>query len=68
MANKLYQVTESVSGDMGRFVCDNAIEALKKFLEDVEVNENADTWNFDFENHKWWYNKKTGKLRTMEAD
>jgi len=40
---------------------DDTDEYLLDLPESVTVFKIRESWNFDFENHKWLYNDKTGK-------
>ena len=46
---------------------DDTDEYLLELPESVTVFKVREPWNFDFENHKWLYNNKTGKLNTTAA-
>ena len=46
---------------------DDTDEYFLNLPESVTVFKIREPWNFDFENHKWLYNGKTGKLNTTAA-
>jgi len=46
---------------------DDTDEYFLSLPESVTVFKIREPWNFDFENHKWLYNDKTGKLMTTAA-
>ncbi len=46
---------------------DDTDEYFLSLPESVTVFKVREPWNFDFENHKWLYNNKTGKLNTTAA-
>jgi hypothetical protein len=46
---------------------DDTDEYFLNLPEFVTVFKIREPWNFDFENHKWLYNNKTGKLNTTVA-
>lgn len=47
---------------------DDTDEYFLNLPESVTVFKIREPWNFDFENHKWLYNKKTGKLNTSATN
>lgn len=58
-----------VTGDKADYIQKNGItvyfddtdDYFLELPESVTVFKIRETWNFDFENHKWLYNDKTGK-------
>ncbi len=58
-----------VTGDKAEYILEKGITVLfddtdEYFLtlpESVKVFKMREPWNFDFENHKWLYNDKTGQ-------
>ena len=46
---------------------DDTDDYFLELPESVTVFKIREPWNFDFENHKWLYNNKTGKLNTTAA-
>ena len=42
---------------------DDTDEYFLNLPESVTVFKIREPWNFDFGNHKWLYNNKTGKLK-----
>ena len=46
---------------------DDTDEYLLDLPESVTVFKIREPWNFDFENHKWLYNDKTGKVTSTVA-
>ena len=59
----------AVTGDKAEYILEKGITVLfddtdEYFLnlpESVKVFKMREPWNFDFENHKWRYNDKTGQ-------
>jgi hypothetical protein len=46
---------------------DDTDEYFLALPESVTVFKTREPWNFDFENQKWLYNDKTGKIKSMAA-
>ena len=65
----------AVTGDKAKYILEKGITVLfddtdEYFLElpeSVTVFKIREPWNFDFENHKWLYNDKTGKVTSTVA-
>lgn len=46
---------------------DDTDEYFLALPEYVTVFKTREPWNFDFDNHKWLYSDKTGKIKTTAA-
>ena len=47
---------------------DDTDEYFLELPESVTIFKIREPWNFDFENHKWLYSNKNGKLKTTMVD